>query len=128
MANTALAYDACQDPFHEAFQAELYGILDDLPIPEVGRVLDVPCGNGFYTRRLAERLGSGCHLAAVDTNDDYLRFIRKVVKGMEATVEIRKTNAYKLPYEDATFDFVWCAQSLISLDPDRAVREMFRDL
>jgi ubiquinone/menaquinone biosynthesis C-methylase UbiE len=119
-------YDAYQESFHEAFRAELYGILDDLPIPEGGHVLDVPCGNGFYTRRLAERLGSDCHLAAVDTDNGYLRFTREGVKGAKATVEIRKANAYRLPYDDASFDVVWCAQSLISLDPTSAIREMFR--
>ncbi|HEY1186782.1 MAG TPA: class I SAM-dependent methyltransferase [Gemmata sp.] len=119
MATTVPDYDAYQSSFHEAFQPELYAILDALP--RDGRALDVPCGNGFYARRIADHFGD--RLTAVDSNDEYLRAARAAVGG---SAEVRKADAYKLPFEDATLDLVWCAQSLISLDPDRAVREMFR--
>ncbi|OWK35296.1 class I SAM-dependent methyltransferase [Fimbriiglobus ruber] len=126
MADQASDYDAYQESFHKAFRAELQGILDALPIPGDGDVLDVPCGNGFYTRRLTERMGPGGRLTAVDASGEYLRRAREAVAGSKAEVKVRKANAYKLPFPDGTFDLVWCAQSLISLDPDRAVREMFR--
>ncbi|MBP3955626.1 class I SAM-dependent methyltransferase [Gemmata sp. G18] len=118
MAKTAPDYDAYQTSFHDAFRDELYGIIDALPA--AGDALDVPCGNGFYSRRLAERTSG--RLTAVDSNDEYLRSARAAVTGRA----VRKADAYQLPFADATFDLVWCAQSLISLDPDRAVREMFR--
>ena len=125
MASTA-PDDACQLSFHDAFQAELYGIVDTLPIPQGGLVLDVPCGNGFYSRRLAERLGPEERLTAVDVSDQYLWCARAAVADSRTNVTVRKADAYKLPFADATFDLVWCAQSLISLDPDLAIREMFR--
>ncbi|QJW98384.1 class I SAM-dependent methyltransferase [Frigoriglobus tundricola] len=112
-------YDAYQSSFHEAFQPELYAIIDALP--KAGHAIDVPCGNGFYARRLAEHFGD--RLTAADSNDEYLRAARAAVG---APVEVRKADAYELPFEAATFDLVWCAQSLISLAPERAVREMFR--
>jgi ubiquinone/menaquinone biosynthesis C-methylase UbiE len=126
MAAKAPDYDAYQTSFHEAFRVELYQILDALPIPPGGHVIDVPCGNGFYSRRLAQRLGAGERFTAVDAGDEYLRLTREAVKGTAADVEIRKADAYNLPYANGAFDLVWCAQSLISLDPDRALREMFR--
>lgn len=112
-------YDAYQSSFHEAFRAELYGIVDALPA--CGRALDVPCGNGFYSRRLVERFPG--RLTAIDSNDEYLQSTHDVVG---SGAEVQKADAYRLPFGDDTFDLVWCAQSLISLDPDRAVREMFR--
>jgi len=124
MAKAAPEYDAYQSSFHQAFRAELYGIIGDLPVG--GLVLDAPCGNGFYSRRLAERLGTGGRLIAIDSNDEYLRSTRATVSGRKDAVEVLKADAYALPFENATFDLVWCAQSLISLDPGRAVREMFR--
>ena len=56
MADSPQDSDATQSAFHVAFRAELYAILDALPVPRRGRLLDVPCGDGFYSRRLAERL------------------------------------------------------------------------
>jgi ubiquinone/menaquinone biosynthesis C-methylase UbiE len=124
MSSDAHQYDAYQSSFHEAFRAELYEALDTLPIPPGGKVLDVPCGNGFYTRHLAEQLSTNGRLTAVDANEECLRLTRDAVKA--GAVDIGRADAYELPFRDATFDLVWCAQSLISLDPLRAVREMFR--
>jgi ubiquinone/menaquinone biosynthesis C-methylase UbiE len=126
VSSKSVGYDAYQTSFHEAFRPELYRILDELPIPGGAHVLDVPCGNGFYSRRLIERLGSGQRLIAVDANDQYLSQARQSLKSLAVDVQVRKGNAYQLPFEDQTFDLVWCAQSLISLDPRRAVREMQR--
>ncbi len=126
MASQSIGYDAYQSSFHKAFQSELYGILNELPIRKGGSVLDVPCGNGFYSRRLIERLGPGQRLIAVDANDHYLRQARRALKEPAVDVQVKKADAYQLPFEDQTFDLVWCAQSLISLDPLRAVREMHR--
>jgi SAM-dependent methyltransferase len=115
-------YDAAQRSFHEAFRPELFRILDALPLPPGGSVLDVPCGNGFYAHRLADRPVCG-RLVAVDACDEYLRQARERVGEKGA---VQKADAYRLPFADGAFDLVWSAQSLITLDPAPAVREMFR--
>jgi SAM-dependent methyltransferase len=76
--------------------------------------------------KMAERIGPGERLTAVDASDAYLRSAREAVAGNREPVEVRKADAYNLAFADATFDLVWCAQSLISLDPARAAREMRR--
>jgi ubiquinone/menaquinone biosynthesis C-methylase UbiE len=119
-------YDAYQDAFHLAFNNELYSIVDALPVPEDGSVIDVPCGGGFYTRRFAERIGPKANLTAVDSNDEYLAKTDDETERTAVDVQVVKADAYNLPFADATFDLVWCAESLISLDPDRALREMLR--
>src|SRR5262245_17398848 len=68
------AYDARQHAFHQAFQPELYAILDALPVGPGSVVLDVPCGDGFYAKRLAERAG---RVVAVDSSPDYLSLARR---------------------------------------------------
>ncbi len=119
-------YDPFQSAYHEAFRPELYSLLDALPLPPGGHVIDLPCGNGFYTRRLAERLGPDQRLTAVDQCEAYLNDVREQVVALPGTVDVRRGDAYRLPFQDATFDLVWSAQSLISLDPNLAVREMYR--
>ncbi|QJW93298.1 class I SAM-dependent methyltransferase [Frigoriglobus tundricola] len=128
MAASTPDYDQYQSAFHSAFRAELYSVLDGLPLPADGRVLDVPCGNGFYSARLATRLGAGGRLIAVDASEEYVAQARAALadtSGPGAT-EVVAGNAYELPYGDQSFDLVWCAQSLISLEPERVVREMRR--
>lgn len=128
MATSPPDYDAYQSSFHQAFRPQLHAILDGLPVPKPpAQVLDVPCGNGFYSRRLAERLPAGDRLVAADASADYLAQAREAVAGVSAaTVEVLEADAYRLPFPTATFDLVWCAQSLITLDAVAAVREMFR--
>jgi ubiquinone/menaquinone biosynthesis C-methylase UbiE len=126
VADKPFDYDAYQSSFHKAFEPELYGIIDQLPIPKRGSVIDVPCGNGFYTKRLVEKLGAGARLIGIDTDARYLRLARSAIKGANAKAEIQKANAYDLPFQNKSFDLVWCAQSLISLEPAKAVGEMFR--
>jgi ubiquinone/menaquinone biosynthesis C-methylase UbiE len=128
MADATPNYDAYQSAFHEAFRPELDRIVDDLPIPRGAKVLDVPCGGGFYTRRLAQRLGATASLTAVDTCETYLNQTRELLRQTpsQATIRIRQADAYHLPDPDETYDLVWCAQSLISLDPVRTIRELRR--
>jgi ubiquinone/menaquinone biosynthesis C-methylase UbiE len=124
MAMSNADYDAYQCSFHEAFKDELYTILDHLPLRSSAKLLDLPCGNGFYSRRLLERLENGCKLVAVDQNTDLLCLASNSLSS--PLVEVWKADAYELPFSDSSFDLIWCAQSLISLDPKRAVREMAR--
>ena len=126
MADSTPDPDVTQSAFHVAFRAELYAILDALTVPRGGRLLDVPCGDGFYSRRLAERLGPGNRLTAVDTSAEGLRRTAAATAFAGDDVEVLSANAYRLPFADASFDLVWCAQSLISLDPDRMAGEMIR--
>lgn len=125
--STVPAYDSAQSAFHQAFRHDLYRLLDRLPLPAGGRVLDVPCGSGFYTRRLAERVAGDGRLIAVDASDSYLQQTGERLAELGSnSVEVRKADAYALPFAPGTFDLVWCAQSLISLDPAAAVRELSR--
>ncbi len=104
---SAPEYDSYQTAFHRAFRPELQRILDALPLPASGSVLDVPCGDGFYARRLAERMTGG-RLVATDASDDYLARARTTLAriGTAADVQVRKADAYHLPFPDGAFDLV----------------------
>jgi ubiquinone/menaquinone biosynthesis C-methylase UbiE len=116
-------YDAYQHAFHEAFRPELYAALDELSLPLDGSVLDVPCGDGFYAAHLAARAG---RLVAADASSAYLSLAREALSD-HPPAEVHRADAYALPFEDGTFDLVFSAQSLISLDdPAKAIREMVR--
>lgn len=124
-------YDPLLRAFHFAFEPELRRIVQELPCPPDGKVLDLCCGDGFYTRMLAERLDQQGELTAADLSDTYLERAKNQLShaNLPASMHFQKTDAYKLPFEEGTFDLVWCAQSFISLeDPVRALKEMRRVL
>jgi SAM-dependent methyltransferase len=119
-------YHDYQSAFHVAFRPELYAAIDRLPLPAGASVLDAPCGGGFYARRLAERLGPGGWLTAVDLSDAYLALASAALAGLPG-VECKKADVYRLPFADGSFDLAWCAESLISLDDAaKAMRELAR--
>lgn len=122
-------YAATLSAFHAAFRRELRRAVRAVPLPTGAAVLDVPCGDGFYTALLARRLYPFGKVTAADLSDAYLAAARETVgrAGPVAAVEFVKADAYRLPFDDATFDVAWCAQSFISLgDPVAALAEMRR--
>jgi len=122
-------YDALQEAFHCCFRDELYGAIDSLGLTPGTRVLDAPCGDGFYARRLADRVAPGGGLTLVDGNPAYLDLARKTLRDAPSglRVEFVPADVYRLPFPDGSFEFVWCAQSLISLsDAKHALAELAR--
>lgn len=122
-------YDAGLRTFHQAFGRELRRAVRAVPLAAGSRVLDVPCGDGFYTAALARHLYPFGKVVAADLSDAYLDAARKMVAGKPrlAAVEFTRADAYALPFEADSFDAVWCARSFISLDdPVKALGEMRR--
>jgi len=124
-------YDHQLSGFHRAFAPELQRILDVLPLTPAMKVLDLACGDGFYTRRIADRLGPGGSVTGVDLNLAYLAEARQeaACRTGRATVDFVAGSVERLPFPDDTFDFAWCAQSLYSLpEPVVVLRYLARVL
>ena len=122
-------YDRQLSGFHKAFEAELEAALDALPLKTAKRVLDLACGDGFYTRRLAERMGPEASITGADLNQVYLdkakQEARLQTKGAKIDFVIARFD--ELPFAEDSFDLVWCAQGLFSLpDPVLALEHMRR--
>jgi SAM-dependent methyltransferase len=122
-------YAKTQLAFHRAFGRDLMRGVRSAAIPRRGTVLDVPAGDGFYSLLLARRMYPHGRVVAADISTAYLDRARERIAKHDrlAPVEFRQSDAYALPFDDASFDAVWCAESLISLtDPVKALREMRR--
>ena len=123
------AYESALEAFHEAFRPELEAAIAHYSLRNA-RVLDLACGDGFYAALFAQHMHGG-ELVAADHSPAYLRVARKAVKPAPdgPTARFVKADAYALPFDDGSFDFIWCAQSMISLkEPVRALAEMRRVL
>jgi ubiquinone/menaquinone biosynthesis C-methylase UbiE len=123
------AYAGLSAAFHRAFRRELRQVVNGLPLPTGARVLDLPCGDGFFTACLARRLHPDGSVVAGDLSPAFLRLAARVVgrSAKAAAVEFVQADAYHLPFDDESFDLAWCAQSLITFDdPVAALRELRR--
>jgi SAM-dependent methyltransferase len=96
----------------------LYEIVAGLELPESSLVLDVGCGDGRHSYRLAERFGFsvvGIDPAGAPTATPRVRFLRGAAEA--------------LPVEDEIADLVWCRDILVHVtDLGRAYREFHRVL
>ena len=122
-------YDNKLSGFHRAFEPELQRLLGTLPLTPEMRVVDLACGDGFYARRIADRLGPGGSVTGVDLNPAYLSEAqrRSGRRTGRATIDFVVASFDRMPFPDDTFDFAWCAQSLYSLpEPVVVLRHLAR--
>jgi SAM-dependent methyltransferase len=71
------------------------------------RILDLGCGTGEITRRLAA-LYPQSHLVGVDILEGNLALARRDSAGLADRVEYAQGDAFALAFDDATFDLVVC--------------------
>jgi ubiquinone/menaquinone biosynthesis C-methylase UbiE len=126
-ASTALpAYAPLLLSQHRAFEPEFREIVAALPVRPGDFVLDLACGDGAYTRWLAE---AGTNVIAVDLSREFLEVAQGDIRPEFTGDRVRfvRSDFRRLPFGDDHFDFVWCAQSLYSLpDPLEALKIMRR--
>jgi 2-polyprenyl-3-methyl-5-hydroxy-6-metoxy-1,4-benzoquinol methylase len=86
-------------------------------------ILDVGCGEGIVTERLARR--TGVPTVGVDIGDDVMR--RQWSKRSASSLTFAAASAYSLPFDDASFDCVCALEVLEHLErPRDALAEMAR--
>ncbi|QDU25231.1 Demethylmenaquinone methyltransferase [Anatilimnocola aggregata] len=109
-------YAANLQAFHVEFANELRAMLQQLPIAPGMQVLEVAAGDGQFAIWLNELVGTEGKVTAVDISRAWLKEATVKLEDQQADgVELQQADATQLPFDDASFDFVWCAQSLYSL-------------
>jgi len=93
------------------------------------RVLDIGCGTGGPARFLAHTYG--CSVTGIDLTPELLETGRVLTErcGLTGLVSLELGNALDLPYEDRSFDVVWCQNVTMNIE-DKAgfLAEAFRVL
>ena len=92
------------------------------------RILDVGCGTGEITRRLAERYPEA-RVTGVDVLDTSLQIARHGAKALGERIVFEHGDAFQLAYPDASMDLVVCRHVSQSIpDFEVALAEMTRCL
>jgi ubiquinone/menaquinone biosynthesis C-methylase UbiE len=90
------------------------------------RCLDVGCGSGEVTRRLARRVGPAGHVVGIDADERAVEIARRAASGGRLQPVYRIGRADELTDEEA-FDFVYARFLLTHLpDPARTLERMMR--
>jgi len=93
-----------------------------------GAVLDVGCGTGEITARLAEAY-PGATFVGIDLEEPHLERARKRCAAFGARTRFEVGDAMALAFADATFDYVVCRHVIQAVpDPARALAEIRRVL
>jgi len=100
--------------------------------PQPGeRVLDVACGTGALTRVVAQSVGPDGRVVGLDLSPEMLAEARKfqLDPSSAAPIEWREGDVNAIPFENESFDIVFCNFGLMFF-PDRvaALKEMHRVL
>ncbi len=86
-------------------------IIQALQLPPASHGLDVGCGIGLQTLLLAEAVGPAGHITGVDILPELLRHADDLVvkAGLSGRIKYQEADMSRLPFADATFDWVWSA-------------------
>jgi ubiquinone/menaquinone biosynthesis C-methylase UbiE len=120
--------------YYEHFWAEQLRPAQDLlmlmaDVKPGERVIELACGTGLVTFRIAERIGGAGHLVATDISQKMVDVVRSRAERDGIAVDARRMDAEALDVPGASFDVALCALGLMYCpDPPTAMREMHRVL
>lgn len=104
------------------------GLIDALSLCPGGSALEVGCGCGPLTRRLARRVGPGGRVVGVDVNGYMLREAAALARreNLAGCATFKEGDAETLPFSDNSFDAAMACTVLEEVDADRALAELAR--
>jgi arsenite methyltransferase len=119
------------DLHFQVARAEYEEAIRFIGIEPAWSVLDAGCGSGGYIPLLCELVGSMGRIAALDLAPENVTQVERLVQDghCAAPVDLRVGSVLDLPFADATFDCVWCAnvaQYLTESDFARVMAEFRR--
>ncbi len=93
-------------------------------------VVEIACGSGLVTARIADAVGPGGRVVATDLSDGMLERARRDAEGAgRGQISFQRADAETLELPDDSLDAALCALGLMYVpDPSAALREMGRVL
>ncbi|BCB75187.1 methyltransferase domain-containing protein [Phytohabitans flavus] len=122
-------HDSIVDAHFKACQPAYLRSLKRVGIQPGWRVLDAGCGSGAFLPWLAQLAGPSGRVHGVDLAPEHVALASERARFLAVPIEIREGDLLALPYPDASFDALWCAnavQYLSDEDLSRALAEMVR--
>jgi ubiquinone/menaquinone biosynthesis C-methylase UbiE len=98
--------------YYERRLQEFANFADQLPQKRVGKILELGCGNGYYSAFLSQIadqvVASDVEIPAIAIHVGGLDKTRRLMQSLEiSNVDVVPASADKLPFEDESFDLVF---------------------
>lgn len=118
---------------HQRFSTNPYGILrwfvEQLDIPENGRVLEVGCGPGGYWPEIADVIPRSWRITVSDFSPGMVAQARERLAALGRPFTVAQADVQQLPFPDRSFDAVIANYMLYHVpDRPRALTEIHRVL
>jgi SAM-dependent methyltransferase len=110
-------------------EPEARRIIGELGLPAGSRGLDVGCGVGLYALWLAEAVGQGGRVVAIEPEPAKVEVARALVGGEIGgeRLQFEQGDGTAIPLPDRSVDWVWCGDVLHHIvETERALREFLR--
>lgn len=103
--------------------------LEQIRIPENGKVADLGCGGGYNIKRMLE-MSAKAQFLGLDISDESVKKAQKVNKDeIGKRVKIIKGSAERLPFKDNSIDLITAFETVFFWkDPEKAFSEIYRSL
>ena len=111
-------YELCQEIVKDP-NPDYLRILDQVTLPEDSRLLDLGCGTGNITYRLAERIGSKGHVVGVDPDRERIAIAQQNNSQSNSTFVVGDGETFP----ENQYDVVFCNYAMGSIENKRAVFE-----
>lgn len=118
-----MTYAQCLTRMNALTEPVTRAAIATLPLSGRVRGLDAGCGVGTHVGWLLDRIGEHGHVTGLDQSLDRLGAAR--ANTTSPCVDWVEGNLLVLPFDDHSFDFVWCADTLwpgVIEDPARVLR------
>ncbi|MEV7293570.1 class I SAM-dependent methyltransferase [Streptomyces microflavus] len=119
-ASTGLGFthDEIVDAHFAACAPQYQAALDQAGIRSGWHVLDAGCGSGAFLPWLSDLVGPAGRVSAIDLAEENAALAAERMRDTRTlcTFDVRQGDVLDLPYEDDTFDAVWCANTTQYLD------------
>ena len=104
------------DEFHIRGDAATRELIELAAFTPDLHILDVGCGIGGSTRRLAHE--TGCRVTGIDLSAEYIDTAERLTEllNMQDRVDFRAASALDLPFADDEFDGVWSLQMNMNVE------------
>jgi len=126
----AWVYAFCRERLFRDDTDRIVSALWPTQMPKLGaRVIELGCGPGFYSRKLAQRYPN-IDVTGVDRSERQLSWARHRVEASSVrNCSFERVNVLSLPFADGSFDALIASRMFTILpEQQRAVDEMFRVL